>query len=68
MKNMFTVEESNLLCLFEGENRRAVIEDVTRVLPYLEDPDLEELSQKVIEKLQNMADKEFEQLELVEAE
>lgn len=39
-----------------------------RALPYLEDTDMEELSHRVIVKLQNMTDEEFEQLELTEAE
>ncbi len=68
MGTMFTVEESNLLCIFEGESRSKVIEDIEMVLPYLDDSDMEELSRRVIEKLQGMTDKEFEQLELVEAE
>lgn len=39
-----------------------------RALPYLDDPDMEELSNRIIGKQQNMTDEEFEQLELVEAE
>lgn len=60
MGTMFTVEESNLLCIFEGESRSKVIEDIEMVLPYLDDSDMEELSRRVIEKLQGMTDKEFE--------
>lgn len=37
-------------------------------LPHLDDPDMEELSNRVIGKLRNMTDEEFEQLELIEAE
>ena len=48
--------------------RSEVIEDMERALPYLEDTDMEELSHRVIEKLRDMTDKEFEQLELTEAE
>ena len=68
MDTMFTVEESNLICIFAGEGRNEVIEDMERALPYLEDTDMEELSHRVIVKLQNMTDEEFEQLELTEAE
>lgn len=39
-----------------------------RALPYLENTDMAELSGRVIEKLQNMTDEEFAQLELTEAE
>ena len=68
MNHNFTVEEVNLICVFAGESRSEVIEDIERALPYLEDTDMEELSHRVIEKLRDMTDKEFEQLELTEAE
>ena len=68
MDTIFNVEESNLICIFAGEGRNEVIEDMERTLPYLEDTDMEELTNRVIGKLQNMTDKEFEQLELTEAE
>ena len=68
MNHNFTVEEVNLICIYAGESRSQVIEDIERALQYLEDPDMEELSNRVIGKLQNMTDEEFEQLELTEAE
>lgn len=68
MNTMFTVEESNLICIFAGESRNEVIEDIERTLPYLDDPDMEELSNRITGKLRDMTDEEFEQLELIEAE
>lgn len=68
MNTKFTVEESNLICIFAGEGRNEVIEDIERALPYLDDADMTELSHRVIGKLRNMADTEFEQLALIEAE
>ena len=68
MDTMFTVEESNLICIFTGESRNEVIGDIERALPYLEDTDMAELSGRVIGKLRDMTDEEFEQLELTEAE
>ena len=68
MNHNFTVEEVNLICIFAGEGRSEVIEDIERALQYLEDPDMEELSNRVIGKLRNMTNEEFEQLELTEAE
>ena len=68
MKHNFTVEEVNLICIFAGESRSEVIEDIERALPYLDDPDMAELSNRIIGKLQNMTDEEFEQLELIEAD
>ena len=68
MNIKFTVEESNLICIFAGESRSEVIEDIERALPYLDDADMVELSHRVIGKLRDMADTEFEQLALFEAE
>lgn len=68
MNYNFTVEEVNLICIFAGESRSEVIEDIERALQYLDDPDMEELSNRIIRKLRNMTDEEFEQLELIEAE
>ena len=68
MDTMFTMEESNLICIFAGESRNEAIEDIERALPYLEDTDMAELSGRVIGKLRDMTDEEFGQLELTEAE
>ena len=68
MNHNITVEEVNLICIYAGESRSQVIEDIERALQYLEDPDMEELSNRVIGKLRNMTNEEFEQLELTEAE
>jgi len=32
MKNLFTVEESNLICIFQSDSRTKVMEDINRVL------------------------------------
>ena len=68
MDTRFTVEESNLICVFAGESRSEVIEDIERALPYLDNTDMLELSGRVIGKLRDMTDEEFEQLELTEVE
>ena len=68
MNHNFTVEEVNLICIYAGESRSQVIEDIERALQYLEDPDMEELSNRIIGKLRSMTDEKFEQLELTEAE
>ena len=60
----FTVEEINLMCVFDRSGRTELIEDIDRVLPHLEDKDMEELANRVIGKLQNMTDEEFAKVEL----
>ena len=68
MNHNFTVEEVNLICIFADGSRSQVIGDMESILPHLDDPDMEGLSNRVIGKLRNMTDEEFEQLELIEAE
>ena len=51
MKHNFTVEEVNFICIFEGKSRSKAIEDMERALPHLDDPDMVELSNRVIGKL-----------------
>ncbi len=68
MKNLFTVEESNLICIFQSDSRTKVMEDINRALKYIDDTDMIELCENVLEKLGKMSDKEFETLELESAE
>lgn len=64
----FTVEEINLMCVFEANGRTELIEDIGWVLPHLDDRDMEELANRVIGKLQNMTDEEFAEVVLEAAE
>ena len=66
--NNFTVEEINLMCVFDATGRTELIEDIGRVLPHLDDKDMEELANRVIGKLQNMTDEEFAEVALEAAE
>ena len=68
MYHNFTVEEVNYICVFAGESRSKAIEDMERALPHLDDPDMVELSNRVIGKLRGMTDEECEELELAETE
>ena len=55
----FTVEEINLMCVFEGQDRTGMIANIKNVIPYIQDSDMVELSKQVIEKLEAMSDEEF---------
>ena len=66
--NNFTVEEINLMCVFDAKGRTELIEDIGRVLPHLDDKDMEELANRVIGKLRNMTDEEFAEVVLEAAE
>ena len=60
----FTVEEINLMCVFDAKGRTELIEDIGRVMPHLDDEDMKELANRVIGKLQNMTDEEFAEVAL----
>ena len=47
--NNFTVEEINLMCVFDAKGRTELIEDIGRVLPHLDDKDMEELTEEAME-------------------
>ena len=51
-----TVEEINLLCVFDGKDRGVMIADIKRVQPLLKDSEMEELTEQVLNKLENMTD------------
>lgn len=57
--NRFTVEEINLMCVFEKEGRTELITSIKKAMPYIKDSDMMELSVRVLEKLEAMADEEF---------
>ena len=54
MKNLFTVEESNLICIFQSDSRTKVMEDINRALKHIGDTDMIELCENVLEKLGKM--------------
>ena len=68
MKTMFTVEESNLISIFAGESRTEVIQDISRVLKYLENNVLLEMSKRVLGRLKSMSDEEFAGIDFIVAE
>ena len=64
MKNLFTVEESNLICIFQSDSRTKVMEDINRALEHIDDTDMIELCENVLEKLGEMRDEEFQKHKL----
>ena len=55
----FTVEEVNLMCVFEGQDRRGMIADIKNVIPHIQDSEMVELAGQVLGKLETMSDEEF---------
>lgn len=46
--NKFTVEEINFMCVFETQNRMKMMEKIRRIMPYIKDSDMEDLSRQAV--------------------
>ena len=68
MNNKFTVEEVNLICVFEFRSRTKVISDIKKAIKHLDDEEMVELSNRVMAKLNDMSDVEFADLEFIAAD
>ena len=68
MGGKFTVEEINLMCVFEGQDRKSMIADIKNVIPRIQDSDMVELARQVLGKLEVMSDEEFAEVALEAAE
>ena len=64
----FAVEEINLMCVFEGQDKTGMIADIKNVIPHIQDSDMVELAGEVIGKLETMSDAEFSEVALEAAE
>ena len=64
----FTVEEINMMCVFEGQDRTGMIADIKNVIPHIQDSEMLELAGQVLGKLETMSDEEFAEIELEAAE
>ena len=60
----FTVEEINLMCVFEGQDRTGMIADIKNMIHHIQDSDMVELAGQVLGKLETMSDKEFAEVAL----
>lgn len=64
----FTVEEINLMCVCEGQDRSGMIADIKNVISHIQDSDMVELSKQVLEKLEAMSDEDYAEVALNTAE
>lgn len=63
-----TVEEINLICVYDTSNRYTLIAELEEALPYTEEPELLALLQAVLRKLYTFSDQQFAALPLYPAE
>ena len=68
MNNLFTVEETNLICIFQSDSRAKVIEGIHKAMKHINDDELVELSVCVAGKLESISDEEYARLALEAAE
>ena len=59
---VFTVEEENLICIFDVSSRAALIADIQYALPYFDEPEIRKIAENVLVTLENMDDAEFSEL------
>ncbi len=60
----FTVEETNFMRVFEGQDRMDVIADIRNMIRQIQDSDMVGLAGQVLEKLEAMSDEEFAQADI----
>ncbi|SHJ20144.1 Putative tranposon-transfer assisting protein [Geosporobacter subterraneus DSM 17957] len=60
----FTVEEINLMCVYDTSDRGRLLTGIGESLPHLLEPELKELAQGIIGRLEAMTDREFAALVL----
>ena len=64
MTQQFTVEEVNMMCIFNTSGKDALIAELTAAIPEFVEPGLDEIAESVLAKLGKMTDAEFAALEL----
>ncbi len=59
---MFTAEEINLMCVYDTGSRAALVSGVRESLPDVYDPEMREIMENVIAKLEKLTDEEFSRI------
>lgn len=59
MEQLFTIEEINLLCIYSTVTRLALLADLNAALPDIYEPEMREIFNTAIAKLEGMTDAEY---------
>jgi hypothetical protein len=59
MNDYFSVEEVNLMCIFNTESKTALLAELRESLPGVYDPDMCEIYESAISKLESISDDDF---------
>ena len=65
--NPFTVEEMNLLAIYNGESKEEVTEKIAFALSFM-DSDMRELAKRTVKKVNCLSDEEFATLSIDSAD
>jgi len=65
--NYFTVEEENLICIYDTTSRTAAMEGISTAMPDYDDDDMREIAGNALRKLDAMSDAEFTEYVFVPA-
>ena len=58
----FTVEEENLICIYDTTSRGALMNALRTAMPDFDEPEMRELAGNVLRKLDGMSDEDFSEL------
>ena len=58
----FSIEEENLIYMFDKGNRALSIETMQNILPHIVGPEMQQLITSTVTKLESMTDREYQQL------
>lgn len=59
--NKFTVEETNLICIYIGGTKQELTHEITAALPFM-DEDMKELARRTLAKLEALTEVEYTEL------
>jgi hypothetical protein len=59
---LFTVEEENLICVYDTSSRAALIENISAAIPHFDEPDMAEIAVSTLQKLNGITDAEYAEL------
>ena len=59
MYDKFSVEEINLMCIFDTSDRITLLTDLWERIDDIYDPDMRDIFESVIEKLEKISDVDF---------
>ena len=65
---LFSAEEINLMCIFNTDNKEILLGELRDSLADVYDPEMREIYDSAIEKLERITDADFSEIGLYEAE